>query len=134
VNVDMRELSEKATAVAAEAWDQAHGLVSELVERSKDLDVPHRVERAAEAIREPAHHAVEAIREPAERAAAEVRNRRWTLFAGIGAAIAALVVGRVWWQHRTQRQQLAHLGTAEGRTDPFGPDAQYQERAVSAVS
>ncbi len=168
MSVDVRELSEKATQAAAGAWDQAHGLVSELVERGKEFDVPQRVERAAEAIREPAlhaveairdpalhaveairepaqhaveairepaQHAVEALREPAERAAVEVRRHRpWTLIACIGAGVVALVVGRVWWQRRAQRQQLAHLGTAEGRTDPFGPDARYQERAVSAVS
>jgi len=134
VNVDMRELSDKATHAAAGAWDQAHGLVSELVERGKDLDVPQLVEHAVEAIREPAQHAVEAIREPAERAAVEARRRPWALIAGIGAALVALVVGRVWWQRRAEHRQLAHLGVAKERPDPFGPDARYQERAVSAVS
>ena len=127
----MRELSEKATQAAAGAWDQAHELVSELVERGKELDVPERVERVAGAIREPAQHAIEAVREPAERAAVEVRRRRWTLLAGIAAAVMVVVIGRVCWQRRAQRRQLARH---EGGSDPFGPDARYQERAVSAAS
>jgi ElaB/YqjD/DUF883 family membrane-anchored ribosome-binding protein len=133
VNVDMRELSDKATHVAAEAWDQAHGLVSELVERGKDLDVPQRVEHAVEAFREPAQHAVEAVREPAERAAVEVRRRPWTVFAGVGAAIVALVVIRAWWHRRSQREQRARFGSVKGHADPFGPDSEYQDRAVAAV-
>jgi hypothetical protein len=44
------------------------------------------------------------------------------------------VVVRVLWQRRTEREDRARFGSVKGHADPFGPDSEYQDRAVAAMS